>query len=393
MKNFEMSKSAEFVLARLNKAGFSAFLVGGSVRDFLMGKAPHDFDVTTSATPEEMLEIFSDTTTFKTGISHGTVGVHKDGENIEVTTFRADGEYLDHRHPEKVSFSRELADDLSRRDFTVNAMAYSENEGIVDLFRGREDIEKRIIRCVGNPERRFDEDALRILRALRFSSTLDFSIEEDTSKAVFLKKDLLTFVSRERIAEEVIKLLSGIGAPRVLRDYHEVFEVIFEGLSRDGLFESIERVGPEYRLAVFFAFSKDYERDIISMKLPKPLRNKLISVEKAFKNGIPDSEEEIKSLVSQIGKDISETLLSVTVAINGESEATKTLSRVLSSGEVISFSELEITGGDIVALGVPPSSDVGKLMREIYEEVLSGSLLNDKKAIIERLRHKISKKY
>lgn len=390
---FIVSKGASFVIKRLENAGFSAFLVGGSVRDFLMGKEPHDFDVTTSATPDEMLEIFSDTTTFKSGISHGTVGVHKNGENIEVTTFRADGEYHDHRHPDNVSFSRSLADDLSRRDFTVNAMAYSEREGVIDLFGGRGDIEKRVIRCVGDPEKRFEEDALRILRALRFSATLDFSIEKATAQAVIEKKNLLTFVSRERIAEEILKLLSGIGAPRILKDYHEVFEVIFEGLSREGLPESLEKAAGENRLAVFFCFSKDFERDILSLNLKKTLRNKLLSAVGAFKIGIPEGEEEIKNLVSRIGKDISETLLSVTVAIKGESEETKTLKRILTSGKIITLSELEITGGDIVDLGVPPSSEVGRLMREIHKEVLSGSLLNEKTAIIQRLRNKISKKY
>ena len=169
---------AESVLERLEQNGEEAYIVGGSLRDSLLGKAASDYDVATSALPERTLEIFSDYRVIATGLKHGTVTVMSDGKPIEVTTFRVDGGYSDSRHPDSVSFTRSIEEDVSRRDFTVNAMAYSQRRGLVDLFGGRDDLAKGIIRAVGDPERRFDEDALRIMRAFRFSAQLDFEIEE-----------------------------------------------------------------------------------------------------------------------------------------------------------------------------------------------------------------------
>ena len=170
----------------LEAAGYSAYAVGGAVRDSLLGKEPSDWDVTTSAKPEETLDVFKNFRTIPTGIKHGTVTVlENDGKKyipVEITTFRIDGEYRDSRHPESVEFSKDVRDDLSRRDFTVNAMAFNEKEGIIDVFGGQNDLEKCIIRAVGDPEKRFSEDALRILRAFRFASQLEFEIEESTDR-------------------------------------------------------------------------------------------------------------------------------------------------------------------------------------------------------------------
>jgi tRNA nucleotidyltransferase (CCA-adding enzyme) len=203
--------------------------VGGCVRDFLLGKTPNDFDITTDALPEQMRQIFSDVRTVDTGIKHGTLTVIVDSVPYEVTTYRIDGEYTDNRHPDKVSFTGKLSDDLSRRDFTVNAMCYNENDGLTDIFGGKEDLKAGIIRAVGDPVLRFSEDSLRILRALRFASTLDFEIEPETSKAIFKTSALLSNVSRERIYAEWKKLISGTSASRILRKYGSVIcEVIPE---------------------------------------------------------------------------------------------------------------------------------------------------------------------
>ncbi|MEE1185167.1 MAG: hypothetical protein UHX92_03715, partial [Acutalibacteraceae bacterium] len=175
---FHLPEKIEYVINRITDSGFEAFIVGGCVRDMLMGKTPNDFDITTSATPEEIQNIFEKTV--PTGIKHGTITVVLEGEPIEVTTFRCDGDYNDCRHPEKVEFVRSIEADLSRRDFTVNAIAYNPTKGIVDLFGGIEDINSKILRAVGNPEKRFCEDALRIMRLFRFSSVLSFEIEEKT---------------------------------------------------------------------------------------------------------------------------------------------------------------------------------------------------------------------
>ena len=197
----------EKLMSRLSAAGFEVYVVGGAVRDHLMGFVPHDYDLTTSALPEDVIALFSDMRTVPTGIKHGTVSVISDSHAVEITTFRLDGGYSDGRHPDKVSFSKNIADDLARRDLTVNALAWSPSTGVVDLFGGKSDIENRIVRAVGDPHLRFTEDALRILRAFRFAARLDFSIENETFCAAARLKDRLSLVSVERIAAELCGLL------------------------------------------------------------------------------------------------------------------------------------------------------------------------------------------
>ena len=214
------------LLSRLKEAGFSAYVVGGCVRDSLLGLEPHDWDLCTSALPEQMLEVFRDDHVVKTGLKHGTLAVVLDHIPYEITTFRVDGEYTDHRHPDSVSFVDDVAGDLSRRDFTINAMAWSPDTGLVDLFAGREDLANHIIRCVGEPRRRFEEDALRVLRALRFASVYDFEIDPATESAAREMADGLRSVAGERIREELLKLLCGPGAGRILRSYPDILSVI-----------------------------------------------------------------------------------------------------------------------------------------------------------------------
>ncbi len=201
----KLSKSAEKIIEKLIAAGFSAYAVGGAVRDCLLGLPAHDFDVTTSAKPQEVKALFKKT--FDTGIAHGTVTVLEDGEAIEVTTFRSDGEYLDNRKPESVTLVKDVREDLARRDFTINALCYNKHDGIIDLFSGIDDLNNKIIRAIGNPEKRFCEDALRILRAVRFSAQLGFEIEENTKNAIKECAHLVKNLSVERIAAELDKIL------------------------------------------------------------------------------------------------------------------------------------------------------------------------------------------
>lgn len=212
-------------LTLLNRAGFEAFVVGGAVRDLLRGAPVHDWDITTSALPEQTKEVFSDYRLIETGIKHGTVTVLMDGLPLEITTYRTEGTYSDHRRPDNVEFTRSLEEDLARRDFTINAMAYHPETGVVDLFGGQNDLETRIIRCVGEPDKRFQEDALRMLRALRFASRLGFSIEEETAAAIHRNRMLLAHVAPERIREELTGLLCGSCVEPVLRQYHDVLSV------------------------------------------------------------------------------------------------------------------------------------------------------------------------
>lgn len=222
-------------IALLESNGYSAYAVGGCVRDSIMGRVPNDWDMTTSATPAETREVFKGFRTVATGIKHGTVTVIIGSEPIEITTMRVDGEYSDSRHPESVSFTKRIEDDLSRRDFTVNAIAYNPKTGIVDPFGGQKDIENKIIRCVGEPDTRFNEDALRILRAIRFSSVLGFDIEKKTSQSIISNRSLLQNISKERIRVELIKMLCGKNIEKILTEYKSViFEIIPELAAEDG---------------------------------------------------------------------------------------------------------------------------------------------------------------
>ena len=201
----EVPKKAQQIISALQEQGYDAYVVGGCVRDSLLHRFPADWDITTSAKPEEVKKIFK--RTVDTGLQHGTVTVLLGKEAFEVTTYRIDGEYEDSRHPKEVIFTGNLEEDLKRRDFTINAMAYNDRAGLVDIFGGQEDLENHVVRCVGEPEERFTEDALRILRAVRFSAQLGFSIEEGTRKAARTLAHTLEHISAERIQAELVKLL------------------------------------------------------------------------------------------------------------------------------------------------------------------------------------------
>ncbi len=217
--------NVKIILERLKNAGFEAFCVGGAVRDSIMGVIPGDWDITTSARPDETKDLFKDFRTVDTGLKHGTRTIIINRTPYEVTTFRIDGEYGDNRHPENVTFTRKIGDDLARRDFTVNALAYNEESGLVDLFGGQADIYNGIIRTVGDADTRFQEDGLRIMRALRFSATLGFKIDEKTKESIHKNKDLLKNISAERLNVELTKLICGKNAFNILMEYPDVLSV------------------------------------------------------------------------------------------------------------------------------------------------------------------------
>lgn len=224
---------AKKIIKLLLDNGFKAYAVGGCVRDEIMGRGAEDTDIATSATPKEVEDVLSGNGIkfVETGVKHGTITAVIHHIPYEITTFRTEGEYLDNRHPESVNYITDLKEDLSRRDFTINAIAYNEVEGVVDVFGGIEDINNRIIKAVGNPNKRFNEDALRIMRALRFSSVLSFSIEEKTKRAIFDNRELLKNIASERIYTELVKLLLGDNVQEVLLEYREVIAVIIPELS------------------------------------------------------------------------------------------------------------------------------------------------------------------
>lgn len=225
----KMPGNVKKAIYMLERAGFEACAVGGCVRDSLLMKKPDDWDITTSAKPYQMQEIFKDFHCIETGIQHGTLTVVIDSP-LEITTFRLDGEYEDNRHPKNVDFTDNLSLDLARRDFTVNAMAKKLDGEIIDPYKGKEDLRNRLIRCVGDPDKRFNEDALRILRGLRFASTLDFEIEEKTAQSIIKNKDLIKNISAERISKELLKLICGKGAHRILTEFAQVLFVVLPEL-------------------------------------------------------------------------------------------------------------------------------------------------------------------
>lgn len=218
-------------MERLNAAGFSAYAVGGCVRDTVLGQTPHDYDMTTSALPQEMQQVFRGERTIETGLKHGTLTVLLQGMPLEITTFRIDGAYGDGRHPDSVTFTRDVTEDLARRDFTINAMAYSPKDGLVDPFGGQTDCRDGVLRCVGDPTKRLEEDALRILRALRFSARLGFPIEAKTAHALFEQKENLAHVSIERITTELNGLLQGKFAADILRQYADILFFVLPELA------------------------------------------------------------------------------------------------------------------------------------------------------------------
>lgn len=222
----KLPQNVSFIISQLQGAGFEAFAVGGAVRDSVMGITPGDWDITTSAFPEETKSVFKDYRIIDTGIKHGTVTLLIDSTPYEITTFRIDGEYNDNRHPDGVTFTRSLEEDLKRRDFTVNALAYNDKTGLTDLFNGQNDIYNSIIKTVGDPDKRFNEDGLRIMRALRFSSVLGFEIEEKTKQSIHKNRELLKNISVERISAELTKLVCGKNVFNVLMEYSDVLSVV-----------------------------------------------------------------------------------------------------------------------------------------------------------------------
>lgn len=227
----KLPAGADFVLERLARNGYQGYVVGGCVRDSLLGREPKDWDICTDALPEQMQRVFGDQHVIETGLQHGTLTVMYDHEPYEVTTFRVDGEYTDHRHPDQVTFVADVREDLARRDFTINAMAWNPHTGLVDAFGGQEDLAAGVIRCVGDPYKRFEEDALRIMRAMRFASVYGFRIDLETDAAIHALKHTLIGVAAERIRVELAKLLCGAGAGEILRRYRDVIFTLFPQLS------------------------------------------------------------------------------------------------------------------------------------------------------------------
>lgn len=384
-----LPQEVEFILSRLESNGYRADIVGGCVRDYILGAIPSDYDITTSAKPNEIKAVFSDMRTLDIGIKHGTVTLIIKGVPYEITTYRIESEYLDHRHPSRVEFTNKLSDDLGRRDFTMNAIAYNPKDGFTDLFFGRDDISSNIVRAVGDARERFFEDALRILRAIRFSSVLNFRIEEKTAVAAVEMSHLISSVSGERIAVEWKKTLCGVGAYAAITENSRVL-TSFLPLDAIRLPDRIgfDSASPEIReLAIFYlsaddpecAFSLSAER----MKYESARRKFGISVFSLIKTD-PDlsDERKIVRLMSQYGAECVEGTIMLLVALGKEDKTLISIyKRILSKKIPYRISDIKISGRTLSALGYSGASIGEELLRLLYC-VIDGEIENTAEALL-----------
>lgn len=381
------------LIRRLTDAGYEAYLVGGGLRDSLLGTSPADFDLTTSATPDETLEVFSDMKTIPTGLKHGTVTVLSEGHPVEITTFRIDGDYTDSRHPDSVSFTRSLEEDLARRDFTVNAMAYNKDRGLVDLYGGRADLENKTIRAVGDPHKRMREDALRILRALRFEAQLGFEIEKKTEKALYDCREGLASVSAERRATELMKLITSPHAKKALERLLTlgIGEYLFgDYRPSDALIGSLHRIDsePADRLgALLFECDIDKARRILrDLKFSNALVRDTLTVISGRDVSLPETEADARRFIARFGEH-SRTVAYLHAFLGGK-DVSALLMKVMREGFCSSIAELAINGSDLMALGYS-GKEIGKTLEALFEIVFEKPEMNEKESLIkEALRLK-----
>ena len=360
------------ILERLAAAGYEAYIVGGCVRDLLMGKEPSDWDVCTSALPRQIKECFKDSKTADTGIAHGTVTVFSEEQPVEITTYRIDGDYRDARHPVSVSFTKSLEADLARRDFTMNAMAYHFEQGLVDLFGGRQAVSARIVAAVGDPPRRFREDALRIMRGLRFAAVLGFEIEEQTLTAMYACAGLLKRISKERISGELEKLLLGDFADSVLENCGEILKAAVAGIKP----AKVSRLPKELSLRLAAVFPENTEACLRRLSFNRRIEDESAALSRLLNSTPPGSETEIKKLMSAKGERITRLYLA---ALGREAEA----ERILSSGACWNLRQLAVNGKDLIEAGIPSGKAVGETLNRLLMQVIEGSLSNERNVLLK----------
>ena len=375
-----------FILDRLESGGYRADIVGGSVRDLLLGRSPDDYDITTSATPEETKAIFSDLRVVETGIKHGTVGIILDGKLYETTTYRIDGEYLDSRHPESVSFTRDITLDLARRDFTINAISFSPTHGICDPFGGRDDLRLGVIRAVGEPSVRFQEDALRILRGLRFSATFGFEIEEKTAFAIREKAHLLKNVSAERIWVELRKMLSAPHSYRVIKEYSDLILGIIPSLDSLNLPNETTYLKADFLsrlLSLFDGKPEAFDAFCVSLKTESHLRKLGVALLSLSEKYDLTNEISLTFALRDLGEEALRALIKLENTL-GRSGDIALLDRLISGGVCYRISDLDLSGKDVMSLGFSGPA-VGKSLDKLLTAVIEGRVENEKTKLLDFL--------
>ena len=371
---FFQSQNAKEIISVLEKNGFEAFFVGGCVRDALMGKTPSDFDICTDATPSEVKNCFKNYKTADTGLRHGTVTVIISGEPFEITTYRIDGEYKDGRRPENVTFTCSVKDDLARRDFTVNAMAFSEKTGLCDFFGGERDIKDKIIRCVGEPSKRFSEDALRILRALRFAAVLGFDIEEKTKKAIFKEKQRLLNIAYERVASELSKLIVSDGAFEILNEYADVIRAVLPFFKTCP--DNICFAPKDFATRLALIFGDDTKRCCAVLKLSTKTKNRALFISNNIDKELI-TKADIKMLLSESDED------SVRLYLNAKHpHLLFLLDEIIKNRECTRLKDLNISGDDIINLGFS-GKRTGAVLTRLLKAVIYEKLENKRDILLE----------
>ncbi len=443
---FEISEGAGHILRALSGAGHGAWLVGGCVRDLLRGAAPHDWDICTTALPEETMACFAGQRVLTTGLKHGTVTVLEGDAAFEVTTCRADGPYSDGRRPDGVRFVSDLEQDLARRDFTVNAMAMDLDGALIDPWGGRADLDAGLVRCVGDPDRRFQEDGLRVMRALRFAAVLGFDLEGDTARAVHQNRAMLRHVSAERLSAELSRLLCGQAVGPALRDFPDVlceFWPELDPLVRleqhnpwhcwggwEHTVRTVEAVRPSPvpRLTMLLHDSGKpavkttdedgidhfYGHPAVSAQIAEELLGRLrfdrstleqvVRLVRLHNTPMRPEEKAVRRLLSKLGAEGFGLLLEVHRADSMGQAYEKVQGRLaeldrvraiadelLAEEPCLSLRDLAVTGRDVLAAGVPSGPEVGKLLRGLLERVIDEELPNDREVLLRAIAERYEK--
>jgi len=401
----------EYAIEKLGGRGYEAYIVGGCVRDSLLGLTPKDWDIATSAAPDEVMSVFCDHKLLTHGSKYGTVAVILDDKSVEITTYRTDGAYSDNRRPDNVVFTKSLRDDLSRRDFTINALAYRRDAGLIDYFGGRADLENGVIRCVGNARERFAEDALRILRALRMASRLSFSIDGDTAFAARDLRKSLANIARERICAELSGILvgSGAGAAEILNDFYDVITVFIPELETTAacmprIARSIACSPPDLTLRL--ALLLRATGACAAGSALRRLRFGNVIIDNALDlikhEGAPvNGSAAIKRLLNKLGEDQINRFFDMRRSIiesgecgeaekprllRGANDAAERANAIIACGECYSLKDLAVNGDDLLELGFKPGKPLGRAIDSLLEAVIEGRRPNEKPALLDMAR-------
>ena len=375
----------ENALNMLKNAGYKAYIVGGCVRDALLSKKPNDWDICTSAMPEQTCEVFKDFNLVTSGIKHGTVCVIINHLPVEITTFRIDGDYKDSRRPESVTFSPSIDEDLKRRDFTINAMAYAD-EKIIDLHSGQDDLKNKIIRTVGIAKDRFNEDALRIMRVLRFAGQLGFKIEEKTKQAILDQKDLLKNISAERITDEFVKLVMSDNCFEILKEYESVIKVFLPSFSSP---EAME-IDTDLTLRLSYILSTSEPQNMFGiLKLPKVVTSdiKVITSNKDYV--IPKNKTDTKYMLSRLGYELTIKILKFKSLFGDDvKNAIVLVNEIKNNRECFSIKQLNICGNDLIELGYK-GAEIGNILNNILDVVINDKVKNTKNDLLNYVKNEM----